>query len=166
MKIKLNKITMKKSVVTLSFFLFALIINAQPPSGKANIGDYYGLKISTENAIDISELPSLLKSKDTITIKIKAKAVSSCSSKGCWMTLHLDNDNTVFVKMKDYEFFVPITIANKNVVLEGKAFIKTTSVEELKHYAEDANKSKEEIEAIKEPKKEIRFMANGIVVVK
>jgi hypothetical protein len=43
--------------------------------------------------------------------------------------------------------------------------MKTTSVAELKHYAEDAKKSKEEIDAIKEPKKEIRVMAKGIVVV-
>jgi hypothetical protein len=33
-----------------------------------------------------------------------------------------------------------------------------------KHYAEDAGKSKEEIEAIKEPKKEIVLQAKGILV--
>jgi hypothetical protein len=41
-----------------------------------------------------------------------------------------------------------------------------TSVDELKHYAEDAKKSKEEIDAITEPKKEIRLTANGVLVVK
>ena len=40
-----------------------------------------------------------------------------------------------------------------------------TSVEELKHYAEDAKKSQDEIDAITEPKTEIRFMASGMVVV-
>ena len=41
---------------------------------------------------------------------------------------------------------------------------KETSVEQLKHYAEDANKTKEEIAAIKEPKKEIIVEAKGVLV--
>ena len=44
------------------------------------------------------------------------------------------------------------------------AKIKEVSVDELKHYAEDAKKSQEEIDAIKEPKKELRFTASGIKV--
>ncbi|MBL7933016.1 MAG: DUF4920 domain-containing protein, partial [Bacteroidia bacterium] len=66
---------------------------------------------------------------------------------------------------KDYGFFVPVDMVGKTVVLEGKAYNKTTSVTELKHYAEDAKKSQKEIDAITEPKNEIRFMADGIVVV-
>jgi hypothetical protein len=157
---------MKKITITLSFLFASLFISAQAPAGKAKVGDSYGQKITEEGAISISELPNLLSNKDTVAVKIKAKAVSSCASKGCWMTLQLDGTNTAFVKMKDYSFFVPTAIADKNVVLDGIAFIKTTSVEELKHYAEDGKKSQAEIDAIKEPKKEIRFLANGILVVK
>jgi hypothetical protein len=50
------------------------------------------------------------------------------------------------------------------VVLDGIAFIKITSIEELKHYAEDAKKPQSDIDAITAPKKEIRFLANGILV--
>jgi hypothetical protein len=50
-------------------------------------------------------------------------------------------------------------------VLDGVAKVTTTSVEELKHYAEDGGKSKEEIEKITEPKKEIEFTAKGVLVV-
>jgi hypothetical protein len=39
-------------------------------------------------------------------------------------------------------------------------------VEELKHYAEDAKKSKEEIDAIKEPRKRLRYEATGGFVLK
>ena len=157
---------MKKITLTIAIILCAYLLNAQPPAGKANVGDTYGAKVTEEGAIAISELPALLKGKDTITVKVKAKAVSSCASKGCWMNLQIDDKNTAFVKMKDYGFFVPTAIADKNVVLEGIAFIKTTSVEELKHYAEDGKKSQAEIDATKEPKQEIRFLANGIMVVK
>ncbi|MNF17801.1 hypothetical protein D3C80_2215180 [compost metagenome] len=67
--------------------------------------------------------------------------------------------------MKDYAFFVPTALKGKNVVLEGSAERKITSVDELKHYAKDAKKSKAEIDAIKSPKEEIRFLASGIKVV-
>ena len=68
--------------------------------------------------------------------------------------------------MKDYAFFVPTSLVGKNVVLEGNAETKTISVDEQKHYAEDAKKSQAEIDAITTPKEEIRFMASGIKVVK
>lgn len=157
---------MKKITLVLGLTLTAFLMNAQAPAGKAKVGDAYGAKITEDGAISISELPSLLKGKDTIAVKIKAKAISSCASKGCWMNLQIDEKNTAFVKMKDYGFFVPTAIADKNVVLDGIAFVKTTSVAELKHYAEDGKKSQAEIDAIKEPKQEIRFLANGILVVK
>ena len=67
--------------------------------------------------------------------------------------------------MKDYAFFVPIALKGKNVVLEGLAEKKVTSVKELKHYAKDAKKSKAEIEAITIQKEEISFLADGIKVV-
>ncbi len=157
---------MKKITLLLAVMFTVCFTYAQPPAGKANVGDTYGAKITETGAIAISELPALLKGKDTVTVKVKAKVISSCSSKGCWMNLQIDDKNTAFVKMKDYGFFVPTAIANKNVVLEGIAFIKTTSVAELKHYAEDGKKSQAEIDAITEPKQEIRFLADGILVVK
>ena len=70
-----------------------------------------------------------------------------------------------FVKMKDYAFFVPTALEGKTVVMEGSAESKTTSVKELQHYAEDAKKSQAEIDAIKEPKTETRFLASAIKVV-
>jgi hypothetical protein len=51
------------------------------------------------------------------------------------------------------------------VVLDGTAERKVTSVDEQKHYAEDAKNLKSEIDAITTPKEEIRFVANGIKVV-
>lgn len=36
----------------------------------------------------------------------------------------------------------PLAAKGKTVVIEGEAKMKTTSVAELKHYAEDAKKSK------------------------
>jgi hypothetical protein len=156
-----------KRIILAAFagLIFATAGLAQPPKGPANKGDVYGAQINEKGAVSIKKLPAMLEKKDSISTKVVAKVIDVCPKKGCWINLQIDENTTAFVKMKDYGFFVPTELAGKTVVLEGDAFVKTTSVEELKHYAEDAKKSKEEIEAIKEPKKEIRFIAKGIRVV-
>ena len=68
--------------------------------------------------------------------------------------------------MKDYSFFVPTALENKEVLIQGKAELKIVSVAELQHLAEDANKTQEEINAITEPQKTISILANGIQVIK
>ncbi len=156
---------MKKSLFITAIILFSVLANAQPPSGKAKSGTVYGAKTNADNAILASEIPTLLKTKDTISAKFKAKVVDACAQKGCWMSLQINDSTTAFVKMKDYAFFVPLDIIGKTVVLDGKTYMKTTSVSELKHYAEDAKKTQAEIDAITQPKSEVRVMANGILVV-
>ena len=75
-------------------------------------------------------------------------------------------EGEMFVQFQDYGFFMPKDIAGREVIVEGKAYKQETSVEELKHYAEDAGKSAEEIAAITEPVMEKKFMATGVVLVK
>jgi len=70
------------------------------------------------------------------------------------------------VRFKDYGFFMPLDSQGKQVIVEGKAFVKITPVDELQHYAEDAGKSKEEIAKITEPRKEFAFEANGVLIKK
>jgi hypothetical protein len=148
------------------FFLAALAIQAQPPQTPATPGTTFGAVITAENAASVAELPTLLGDKEMADVKIEGKVLDVCPKKGCWMSLELPDKSTVLVKFKDYGFFVPLEMIGKTVVLEGQAKKIETSVAELKHYAEDAKKSKEEIEAITEPKKEIRLTANGVLVVK
>jgi hypothetical protein len=70
----------------------------------------------------------------------------------------------VMVKMKDHAFFVPLDLNGKEIVVDGVAKSTVTPVSELKHYAEDAGKSKEEIAKITDPKKEMVIQAKGILV--
>ena len=156
---------MIRSIIFSLLCVFAISTFAQPPAGNAKVGDYYGEKPKTKGAMDIALLPAQLEKEPVIQTKVKAKVLDVCSAKGCWIELAVDDNTTAFVKMKDYAFFVPVAAIGKNVVLEGEAKLTTTSVEELKHYAEDAKKSQDEIDAITEPKTEIRFMASGMVVV-
>ena len=85
--------------------------------------------------------------------------------KGCWLTIETEDNSQFFVKMKDYAFFVPTALKGKNVVLAGNADKKIVSVDEQKHYAEDAKRPQSEIDAISKPKEEVRFKANGIKVI-
>jgi hypothetical protein len=157
---------MKKILLGSSLILLSAIAFAQPPAGDAKPGDSYGEKVTTEGAIDIAQIPAKLAEKELVETKVTAKVLDVCPKKGCWIKLAVNDSTTAFVKMKDYGFFLPLSAIGKTVVLDGEAKMKTTSVAELQHYAEDAKKSKEEIAAITKPEKEIRFTAKGITIVK
>ena len=108
-----------------------------------------------------------LKLGDTINLKFNANIKEVCSKKGCWMTLPAGNDDeTIMVRFKDYGFFMPLDAAGKEVIVAGKAFVNEVSVADLKHYAEDAGKSSEEIANITEPAMEFAFEANGVLLKK
>ena len=114
--------------------------------------------------MSVKELPAKMGDKQALKTKVTATVADVCQAKGCWMTVKLDNGETMRVTFKDYGFFVPKDISGKTVVFEGEAKMKTTPVSELQHYAEDAGKSKEEIAKITEPKRELTFVANGVIV--
>lgn len=157
---------MKKIIALFLLVSMVKLSYAQPPVGPANIGDTYGEAITDKNNWDLKKLNKTLSRQDSTETKIAGKVLSSCPKKGCWMEVELADKKKVFVKFKDYGFFVPMDIVGKSVVLEGVAFNKMTSVQELKHYAQDAKKSQAEIDAIKAPEKQLRFLADGVLVVK
>lgn len=80
------------------------------------------------------------------------------------MTIDKGDGTTMRVKFKDYGFFVPKDIAGKTAIMEGMARMETTSVDEQRHYAEDAGKTKAEIEAITQPTRELVFEASGVII--
>lgn len=156
---------MKKILLSCTLVIGILIADAQPPAGDAKPGDWYGEKVTATGATNIADIPAKLEKTEAVETKIKAKVLDVCSKKGCWVKLQVNDSTTAFVKMKDYGFFVPLAAIGKTVVIDGEVKMKTTSIAELQHYAEDAKKSKEEIAAITKPEKEIRVLAKGIVVV-
>ncbi|MFC7358404.1 DUF4920 domain-containing protein [Jejudonia soesokkakensis] len=104
-----------------------------------------------------------LKPGDTIDVKFTAKVNEVCQSKGCWMQMDLGEEEAM-VKFKDYAFFMPKDIAGEEIIVSGKAFVNEMSVDEQRHYAEDAGKSEEEIAAITEPKRTLSFTSNGVLI--
>jgi hypothetical protein len=155
---------MKKALVFLSFLFAAACLNAQEPKS-AEKGVTYGAGTVADGAIAVASVDSKLKEQDKFNGKMKGKVVSVCQEKGCWMKIERENGDPMMVKFKDYGFFMPKNILGKEVVLDGEAAVKETSVKQLRHYAQDAGKSKEEIEKITEPKRDVIFVAKGVLVV-
>ncbi|MDO7171474.1 DUF4920 domain-containing protein [Mariniflexile sp. AS56] len=120
--------------------------------------------LKTENGPFMASHYKSMQVGDSMNTKIKAKVIDVCQAKGCWMTLNLEDGNEVMVKFKDYGFFVPKDIAGKEVIINGKAFVNEVSVEEQRHYAEDAGKTEAEIAAINIPKRTFSFEANGVLI--
>ena len=127
---------------------------------------FHGKKIAEQGAVPAAQLASTLGDKAEVPAKVEGTVESVCKMKGCWMKVKTTDGQTMRVTFKDYGFFVPKDIAGKTVVFEGVAKQTTTPVSELRHYAEDAGKSKEEIAKITEPEKAITFVADGVVVKK
>ena len=166
---------------TMSYMLFVLVLftacqneagqSKEDHSATAETSEIetFGEAVTAEGAIPLSALTEQLTEKDTAFVKVEGRVEAVCQTKGCWMSL-VDITNpdgaSIFVKFKDYGFFVPKDLAGSDVVMSGKGYATETSVEELKHYAEDEGKSPEEIALITEPKKEFNFMADGVVVKK
>jgi len=80
------------------------------------------------------------------------------------MTVETGSGQEIRVTFKDYGFFVPKDAAGQIAVFEGAAKRATIDVATLKHYAEDAGKSKEEIAAITEPETKLTFVASGVKI--
>ncbi len=133
---------------------------------KATALAYYGDSINIDSSVSVDQTLLALKSSDSLMTTVSGYVTSVCQMKGCWMVLSQNpNDSTgLFVKFRDYGFFVPKDLSGSKVSVYGKAFKEVTSVDELRHYAEDEGKSEEEIAKITAPAEEMKFMANGVAV--
>ena len=130
----------------------------------AQKGSVYGADFSKKKIIQAKEFNKKIVDSNKVAVQMKGTVLDVCPKKGCWMNVAMNNGDTLFVKMKDYAFFVPDNLKGKDILLDGVAYKETTSVKELKHYAEDAKKPQAEIDAITEPQRKARFTASGIKV--
>jgi len=151
---------MKKIILSISFCLFGAIAFAQT----AYTGQKFGEEVKPGDIKPAAKMEAAMGDKKTAEMKIEGKVVEVCKKKGCWMTLEMPNGDPMRVTFKDYAFFMPKDIVGKKVVLDGLAKKQTISVETLRHYAEDAKKTPEEIAKITDPKKELAFEAKGVVI--
>jgi hypothetical protein len=141
-------------------FLAIAIITVNVSFGQGT----YGKKVNEKKAISMQELQNKMKDKTEVEAIVSGKVSSVCQSMGCWMKMEKPDGTAMMVRMKDHKFFLPKDITGKNCVIKGVASVKTTTVEMLKHFAEDEGKSKEYIDGIKEPKTDLVFEAAGVLI--
>ena len=148
--------TMKYLIISFSFIFFLSSCESADTKTSAKtetqVFDIYGdSSMTIDGAINSKTLMSMLQSNDSADVKLIAEVVGVCKVKGCWMDVKLDDSTTMLVRFKDYGFFVPMDCEGKQATIQGKVKRTTHSVEWLRHKAEDAGKSIEEIESINEP---------------
>ena len=125
----------------------------------------FGDSIHNSQVTPIADALLALKEKGTQTLTLQSVAVDVCQKKGCWMTVQTVDSSEMRVTFKDYGFFMPKDISGKKVLMEGVLTYDTTSVEDLKHYAEDEGKTQAEIDLITEPAYEPTFEATGVKII-
>jgi len=162
---------MKKSILLLAAIgLLAFTVKNSVNSSEINSIDKpeytsYGEKITADGAIDMTTLLKKLGKKESLECKVIGEITGTCVKKGCWMTVVNPDGEDMRVTFKDYGFFVPVSDQEgKTVIMNGVASIETTTVDMLRHYAEDAGKSEKEIMAITEPETNFAFVANGVLI--
>lgn len=125
----------------------------------------YGDSITAEGALAMADFAKAAAGKDSLDAKITAEIITSCTKKGCWMDVKMADGTPMKVRFKDYAFFVPTSgLEGKQAVLQGHATKEVTDVAMLRHYAEDAGRSPEEIAKITAPETSWSFVADGVLI--
>lgn len=153
-----------KQLLIILVIAISSVINAaeQPKPAPAKKGQQYGDGVVLRDKP--TPLAAAIEAKmfsKTITIVGKVKEV--CSVKGCWMIV-TSNGKKARVTFKDYGFFMPRNLAGKRIVATGVLSVEIVSESDARHYAEDAGKSKKQIEKIVGDQQEINFEATGVQV--
>ncbi len=119
----------------------------------------YGTDFDVSKAIAIDEALIAFKSGDAKSKIVKGEISAVCQSEGCWFN-YKTKDGDVMVDF-DHKFTIPKDCKGKMAMAEGSFSYDTTSVEKLKDWAKDDNKSQEEIDKITSPKIKLLFNATG-----
>ncbi|MEP2279572.1 DUF4920 domain-containing protein [Maribacter sp.] len=148
-------------------FLFGFFTCLAQQDAEIDASEFYGEEFKITSLSDKNEVMAQFTSmavSDSLNLQFKTKVKEVCKVKGCWMIVELPEGEQAMVRFKDYGFFMPADILDKEVVLNGLAFVEEMSVGDLQHYAKDGGKTAEEITKITTPKRTYSFEATGVIV--
>lgn len=149
------------------------LISCQSSNSEAQISDatltqeylnFGDSTFSVDGAISAAALVEEFQNTgDTLFGTVAGEITKVCTTKGCWMATAIDSNENLFVDY-DYEFLLPTNSQGQEMVMTGFAYWDSTTVAELKHYAEDRGATQEEIAAITSPVGEVKFKATGVKI--
>lgn len=147
--------------LTLTLFT-ALVLLASCGGTQKSFGP---ARVDPSKAISVTEmLAEMDKASEAKEFTFEGELTEVCSKAGCWVNIDKGNGETFMVRFKDH-FTIPTdTKVGSSAYFHGTAYWDTIPVDMLQHFAEDAGKSQEEIDAITEPKFELGFEADGIML--
>lgn len=151
-----------RKLIFLALLAIGLSTACSEQSASTSSEDYKGATFDHSNPITVDKMLSQLETQDSVEVVVSAQVTEVCKKKGCWMKLkNTTGGDDLMVTFKDYGFFMPKDLDGE-VIIKGVAKYETTDVATLKHYADDAGKSEEEIDAITEPEVNLVFVASGV----
>lgn len=124
----------------------------------------YGLvKVNENEAISVSDLVVKMdQNQAPFLTTIKAPLSAVCQNAGCWVQVPKPDGKPLMVRFKNHFTIPPSTPIGTEVYIHGRAYWDTVSVKALRHFAEDAGKSTEEINKITQPEFKLNFEGDGI----
>ena len=145
---------MKRTLIL--FLIVPVLIFAQDRSWKD-----YGKGVQLVGVTKLPDLAADVKKFEDKDVRIDGTVSEVCQSRGCWMVVG-EGPARIRIKFEGYSFFVPWDSKGKNVRIQGKVKQEVVKEAALKHQAEEAKKSKEEIEMIKGDQVQLTMVATGV----
>jgi len=119
----------------------------------------WGSKISLTEPITLDDAIKSMPIANEILVQ--GKAVQVCQKKGCWLTLK-SSTSDIRVTFKGYKFFVPFSLKEQYVKVQGIIKEEVVSVSDQKHFLKDEGRPQADIDAITVPKKVPTIVASGV----
>ncbi len=105
---------------------------------------------------------------DGQTTRVAGIVTEVCEAKGCWLRLapSADAEDAIFVKFTCpiEGRLIPLEAKGRPATVEGQIAVTELTVDEARHYAEDAGATPEEIAAITSPQMQVRAQSPGALV--
>jgi hypothetical protein len=125
--------------------------------------EVYGAELQLKETTKLEDIVKNPKEYAGRKLRVSGVIEGVCQKRGCWMNIK-DGDAHTKVTFTGYGFFVPFDVAGRNVIVECTAIEKDIPEAMRRHYAQDAGKSKEEIEKIKGSEKGVMLTADAVEI--
>lgn len=122
----------------------------------------FGAGVSGARVLTLDELLADPAAHDGDTLVFEAPVLDVCPKKGCWMTFDT-GEAEMRVTFQNYGFFVPRDIAGRKVRVQGVFQMTEISLEDARHYLEDAGRH-EDAAALTGPQKGYAVVATGVLL--
>lgn len=150
---------MQNDVKTLLFFVLTTIFF----SCASSKSEYGLVKVNESEAISVADVVAQMdRSVTPHSFTIKAPLSAVCQNAGCWVQVPKPDGKPLMIRFKNHFTIPPSTPQGTEAFIHGMAYWDTVSVKALRHFAEDAGKSLEEINKINQPEFKLNFEGDGI----